>query len=232
MRTIAPGRGAVTVGIDTHADVHVAAALDPLGRVIERTSVATTPAGHAQLLRWTVGLGSVSRFGVQGTGSYGAQLARDLRRAGHEVVEVDRPDRKTRRLRGTDDTIDAEAAARAVRSGTARRVPKTRDGQVEAIRALRVARRNAVRGRTAAVNQIRAPRAQRPGGAARTAAWPDGDQARPGRCSAPARARPPKPVQRGTEWAGADGRMWTTPSRPSRAATASRPSGSSAAARS
>ena len=156
MSTIAPGSVTVTVGVDTHADVHVAAALDRLGRVIERTSVATTPAGHAQLLRWTVGLGSVSRFGVEGTGSYGAQLARDLRRAGHEVVEVDRPDRKTRRLRGKDDTIDAEAAARAVLSGTARGVPKTRDGQVEAIRALRVARRNAVRGRTAAVNQIRA----------------------------------------------------------------------------
>jgi transposase len=156
MSTIAPELGAVTLGVDTHGEVHVVAALDGLGRVVDRTTAPTTPAGHAQLLRWVRALGRVDRVGVEGTGCYGAQLARDLRAAGHRVVEVDRPDRRTRRLRGKDDVIDAESAARAVLAGTATGVPKTRDGQVEAIRALRVARRNAIRGRTAAVNQIRA----------------------------------------------------------------------------
>jgi transposase len=156
MSTMAPQLGAVTVGVDTHGDIHVMAALDCLGRIVDRTSVPTTPAGHARLLAWAARLGPVDRVGVEGTGSYGAQLARDLRRAGHRVIEVDRPDRKTRRLRGKDDVIDAEAAARAVLAGTANGVPKTRDGRVESIRALRVARRNAVAGRTAAINQMQA----------------------------------------------------------------------------
>lgn len=73
---------------------------------------------------------------MQGTGTYGAGLARHLRREGVKVVEVDRPDRKTRRLRGKSDPVDAEAAARAVLAGTATGTPKTRDGVVEAMRVL------------------------------------------------------------------------------------------------
>lgn len=156
MTTMAGERPAVTVGVDTHGDVHALAALDPLGRVIGRTVVGSTPAGHAAALRWLGRHGHVAAVGVEGTGSYGAQLARDLRRGGHRVVEVDRPDRAGRRRRGKDDAIDAEAAARAVLAGTATGTPKTRDGLVESIRALRVARRGVVRDRTAAVNQLRA----------------------------------------------------------------------------
>jgi transposase len=156
MTTMTAERDLVTVGVDTHGDVHAVAALDRLGRVRGRTVVASTPAGHAAALRWVAGHGDVDAVGVEGTGSYGAQLARDLRAAGHRVVEVDRPDRADRRRRGKDDPLDAEAAARAVLAGTATGVPKTRDGLVEAIRALRVARRGVVRDRTAATNQLRA----------------------------------------------------------------------------
>lgn len=70
------------------------------------------------------------------------------------VVEVDRPDRKTRRMHGKSDPIDAIAAARAVLAGTATGTPKLRMGPVEAIRALRVARRGAVKARVAALNQL------------------------------------------------------------------------------
>jgi transposase len=91
--------------------------------------------------------------GVEGTGTYGAGLARHLADQGLDVVEVDRPDRKTRRRQGKSDPIDAIAAARAVLAGTATGAPKTRSGPVEAIRALRVARRGAVKARTAALNQ-------------------------------------------------------------------------------
>jgi transposase len=93
---------------------------------------------------------------VEGTGAYGAGLARHLRAAGQTVIEVDRPDRKTRRQRGKSDPIDAYAAAAAVLSGAAAGTPKTRDGRVEAIRTLRVARRSAIKGRTQAINQLKA----------------------------------------------------------------------------
>jgi transposase len=81
-------------------------------------------------------------------------VTRYLQARGHRVVEVDRPDRKTRRRKGKSDTIDAEAAARAVQAGRATGIPKTRTGPIEAIRVLRVARRSAVKARVQAVNQV------------------------------------------------------------------------------
>jgi transposase len=94
--------------------------------------------------------------GVEGTSSYGAGLTHYLLDQQVRVVEVDRPDRRTRRQRGRSDPIDAEAAARAVLAGTATAAPKRRDGIVESIRALRTARRGAVKARTAAINQLKA----------------------------------------------------------------------------
>src|SRR5687768_1253871 len=156
MTTIAVQTRTVTVGVDTHKDTHVAAVLDEVGRMLGSCGFPTDPAGNAALIRWAEEHGRITKIGVEGTGSYGAQLSRDLQQAGHHVIEVDRPDRKARRLRGKDDHLDAEAAARAVLSGRATTVPKARDGQIEAIRALRVARRSSVTGRTVAMNQLKA----------------------------------------------------------------------------
>jgi len=91
---------------------------------------------------------------VEGTGSYGAGLTRYLLGQHVAVVEVDRPDRRTRRQRGKSDPIDAEAAARAVLAGTATAPAKPRHGIVETVRALRAARSGAIKARTAAVNQL------------------------------------------------------------------------------
>jgi transposase len=146
----------VTLGVDTHADSHVAAALDQAGRLLGTRTVPTTPAGYAALLAWASTLGRVDRVGVEGTGSYGAGLTRWLRAHGQAVVEVDRPDRAARRRQGKADTLDAHAAARAVQAGTATTTPKAADGQVEMIRALRLARRSAVKARTQAANQLNA----------------------------------------------------------------------------
>ena len=146
----------VTVGVDTHSDVHHAAVIDEVGRPLADAGFPTTPAGYRRLLSWATGHGEVTAFGVEGTGAYGAALARFLHAAGQHVVEVDRPDRKTRRQRGKSDPIDAYAAAAAVLSGTAAGTPKTRDGRVEAIRTLRVARRSAMKARTQAINQLKA----------------------------------------------------------------------------
>jgi transposase len=114
----------VTLGVDTHADTHVAAALDQAGRLLGTRTVPTTPAGYAALLAWASTLGCVDRIGVAGTGSYGAGLARWLRVHGQAVLEVDRPDRAARRRQGKADTLDAHAAARAVQAGTATGTPR------------------------------------------------------------------------------------------------------------
>jgi transposase len=118
--------------------------------------VPTTQAGYEALERWASGFGPIDRFGVEGTGSYGAELTRVLRRCGHRVIEVNRPDRSTRRRRGKSDAIDAEAAARAVLAGTATAIAKSGDGDAEAIRMLKLTRDSAVKARTQTINQIRA----------------------------------------------------------------------------
>jgi transposase len=156
MTSMTSTRRVVTVGVDTHSDVHHAAVIDEVGRPLADAGFPTTPAGYRQLLAWAGGYGEITAFGVEGTGAYGAALARHLRAAGQSVIEVDRPDRKTRRQRGKSDPIDAYAAAAAVLSGAAAGTPKTRDGRVEAIRTLRVARRSAMKGRTQAINQLKA----------------------------------------------------------------------------
>jgi len=147
--------GPVTGGVDTHGQTHHAGVIDQVGRQLADSEFPTTPAGYRALLAWLRGQGQLERVGVEGTGAYGAALARYLRGQGVVIVEVDRPDRKTRRVKGKSDPIDAYAAARAALSGTASGSPKTRDGRVEAIRALRLVRRSAVKARTQAVNQLK-----------------------------------------------------------------------------
>jgi transposase len=146
----------VTGGVDTHAGTHVAAALDSVGGLLGVREFPATAAGYARLLGWLGGFGTVALVGVEGTGSYGAGLVRHLAGCGVRVVEVDRADRQDRRRAGKSDPLDAVSAARAALSGRARGAPKGRDGAVEAIRTLMVARRSARTGRTQAINQARA----------------------------------------------------------------------------
>ncbi len=95
------------------------------------------------------------RVGIEGSGVYGVGLARYLAGHGIKVIEVDRPNRQNRRRRGKSDPVDALSAARAALSGEATGLAKTRNGAVEAIRVLRVARSSARRDRTEALNQMR-----------------------------------------------------------------------------
>ena len=147
---------AVTGGVDTHADTHMAAALDPVGGLLGVHEFPATAAGYGRLLDWLSGFGAVCLVGIEGTGSYGAGLARHVSAAGIQVVEVDRSDRQDRRRAGKSDPLDAVSAARAAQSGRARGAPKGRDGAVEAIRALMVAKRSARAERTQTINQARA----------------------------------------------------------------------------
>jgi transposase len=146
---------AVFGGVDTHADLHVAAVVNHVGGVLGVESFATTTAGYRWLLSWLRSFGELTLVGVEGTGSYGVGVARYLQRAGIDVVEVDRPNRQTRHRQGKSDPVDAVAAARAALSGVARGLPKSRDGNVEAIRVLMISRRSAVDARIETLNQLR-----------------------------------------------------------------------------
>ena len=145
-RSVPTNTEVITVGVDTHKDVHVAVALDGLGRRLGALSVPTTPAGYENLVDWARGFGPLERAGVEGTGSFGAGLSRFLRAEGIEVFEVIRPKRRDQYRSGKSDTLDAEAAARSVLAGTAIGEPKDADGEVEMIRTLRITARFTVIG--------------------------------------------------------------------------------------
>jgi transposase len=145
----------VTGGVDTHADSHVAAAVDDNGGMLGVESFPSTEAGFEDLLGWLVGFGPVTQVGVEGTGSWGVGLSRFLSDHDVTVVEVDRPNRQTRRKQGKSDPTDAVSAARAALSGTATVTPKSRNGPVEQIRVLLVARRSAREQRIQTLNQLR-----------------------------------------------------------------------------
>ncbi len=153
--TIVEAARGITGGVDTHRDVHVAAALDPLGGLLGSESFATDSAGYKALLKWLESFGEVTKIGIEGTGSYGSGLSRYLRRVGVTVIEVDRPNREERRRSGKSDPLDAVEAARAALSGRASGHPKSRDGAVEAIRVLVVAKRSARQARVKALTQMR-----------------------------------------------------------------------------
>jgi transposase len=152
--TIVEAARGVTGGVDTHLDVHVAAALDPLGGLLGTERFETDSAGYKALLTWLETFGAVTKIGVEGTGSCGSGLTRYLRRAGIEVIEVDRPNREERRRSGKSDPLDAVEAARGALSGRASGRPKSRDGAVEAIRVLVVAKRSARQARTKAASKV------------------------------------------------------------------------------
>jgi transposase len=142
-------------GVDTHKELHVAAVIDETETVLGTRSFSTTRAGYRAMLAWIAEFGELARIGVEGTGSYGAGLTRHLAKAGVTILEVDRPDRSDRRRKGKDDDLDAISAARAALHGRRTTIPKSKDGAVEALRVLRVARAHAVRERRSALQLLR-----------------------------------------------------------------------------
>ena len=145
----------ITGGVDTHADNHVAAAVDHNGGLLGVESFPADEVGYEDLLAWLASFGELVRVGVEGTGSWGVGLTRFL--TDHEivVVEVDRPNRQTRRKQGKSDPTDAISAARAALSGEATVTPKSRNGPVEQMRVLLVARRSGREQRIQSLNQLR-----------------------------------------------------------------------------
>lgn len=142
-------------GVDTHRDTHTAATVDHLGRILGTGVFSATSTGYEELATWLASFGAVAKVGVEGTGSYGAGLARTLEADGVDVREVTRVNRQHRRRHGKSDPADAVAAARAVLNGDAEGKPRGGTGTVEAIRLLKVARNSAVKQKTQTANQIR-----------------------------------------------------------------------------
>ena len=145
----------IAAGVDTHQDTHTAAVVDTAGRLLGHRQFRATRPGYVALLVWLRSFGTLMVVGIEGTGAYGAGLARHLHGEHVAMLEIDRPDRRTRRSAGKSDPIDAEAAARAALARVRTGVPKQRDGRVEALRNLRVARRSAVDQRADCMRQIK-----------------------------------------------------------------------------
>jgi transposase len=146
----------LVVGVDTHKDQHVAAAVDPASGLIARASFGNDRPGHTALAAWAAALGPVSAFAIEGTASYGKTLTAHLTGVGATVVEVNTYASSGRRARGKSDALDAQAAAWCLIDGRAQTTPKTCDGPAEALRALTIARDGAVKARTEAINAIKA----------------------------------------------------------------------------
>ena len=153
--TTPPKARTVIVGVDTHKHVHVAVAIDSWGIRLGDHAFVADSGGYEALVTWAETHGRIEAFGIEGTGSYGAGLARAVHRAGHHVVEVNRGDRRTRRAAGKSDTIDAEVAARSLLAGQSTAIPKTADGAVEMIRQLKITRDTAMKARTTAMNTLK-----------------------------------------------------------------------------
>jgi len=144
------------VAVDTHLDTHTAVLLNPVGAVLATTTVATTPAGLAELLAFAADKAPGERLAwvVEGTRSHGAGLLRVLRAAGQRVIESPRASRKAQRG-GKSDPLDAIAAGRAALGSHSQAQPRV-DGVREDLRILLASRSHLTTARTATTNLIKA----------------------------------------------------------------------------
>ena len=155
--------GVVIAGVDTHKHKHVAVAINGLGARLSTFQAPANQAGYAEMVNWARTLGPVEAFGIEGTGSYGVGLASFVRRQGFRVVEVSHGDRRKRRNKGKNDTLDAESAARLVLAGVATAIPKVADGAAEIVRQTKVVRDTAIKARSAAMITLKTLLVNAPG---------------------------------------------------------------------
>lgn len=144
----------VIAGVDTHADTHHVALITEYGKHLADQKFLAVGSGYRQIAEYITQYGPVTAVGIEGTGSYGAELARVLAKDGFDIKEVNRPNRAHRRLHGKSDPLDAYQAAESVLAERGTSTPKARDGYVEALRVLRTARTSALKARTAVLTQI------------------------------------------------------------------------------
>lgn len=141
----------IIIGVDTHKANHIAVAINSQGARLGSTTIPTTRKGYRDLEVWASKFGQIKAFGIEGTGSYGAGLSRDLLEKGHTILDVMRPNRQLRYLHGKSDSLDAESAARSVLNGQATAHAKTQSGSSEMIRHIKIARDSAVKAKSQAM---------------------------------------------------------------------------------
>lgn len=145
----------IIVGVDTHKANHIAVAINGHGARLGTITIPATRKGYANLQDWASRLGHIRAFGIEGTGSYGAGLSRELLAHGHTVLDVMRPNRQLRYLHGKSDSLDAESAARSVLNGQATALAKAQTGSSEMIRHIKVARDSAIKAKSQAMITLR-----------------------------------------------------------------------------
>jgi len=145
----------IIIGVDTHKSNHIAVAISHQGARLGTMTIPTTRQGYRDLEAWASELGKIKAFGIEGTGSYGAALSRDLLVKGHTVLDVMRPNRQLRYLHGKSDSLDAESAARSVLNGQTSALAKTQTGSSEMIRHIKIARDSAVKAKSQAMITIK-----------------------------------------------------------------------------
>ncbi len=141
----------IIIGVDTHKHNHIAVAIDGQGARLGSKTIPTSRKGYGDLEAWATDLGQIRAFGIEGTGSYGAGLSRELLAKGYAVLDVMRPIRQFRYLHGKSDSLDAESAARSVLNGQATAQAKAQTGSSEMIRHLKIVRDSAVKARSQAM---------------------------------------------------------------------------------
>lgn len=146
----------VTIGVDSHKSSLAVAVLDEIGRPVEVREFSNDDRGHDVMISWVHTQGPERVIGIEGSGSYGAGLARALVAAGEDVREVpaflSHRERKRNPSRGKSDGHDAVAIARVVARGEGLSSPQ-RTETLEDLRLLTDHRDQLVRTRTQLINR-------------------------------------------------------------------------------
>lgn len=143
------------IGVDTHRDRHVLAVIEAgTGELVARAWVSADAAGYAAAAALAVEQAPCA-FAIEGSGSYGAGLARHLAGAGHMVVALDRPSRILAPVAAKSDELDAARIGRAALAAVHPAHPRA-GGPREALRVLMIARAAQIETRARALTRIRA----------------------------------------------------------------------------
>jgi transposase len=146
----------VVVGVDTHKHTHTAAVVAAgTGAELEILTVPADPDGYTAIVELADRHNGLRAWAIEGTGGYGAGLARHLRERGEWVIELDRPERLARRHGAKSDLLDAVRAGREALSRTKLAEPRA-GGERAALSVLLAARRSAVEAATVAQRQLHA----------------------------------------------------------------------------
>jgi hypothetical protein len=144
----------VVIGVDTHVHTHSAAMIDArTGGVLDEITVEATADGYAQLVELADQHAVLRAWAIEGTGGHGAGLTRHLSRGDEVVIELDRPQRATRRHGAKSDPLDAIRAAREALARPRLGTPRS-GGDRQALSVLLAARRSAINAATDAQRQV------------------------------------------------------------------------------